>query len=158
MQYHACLITADRAYHCPVGSIWPFLDLRIRWKAKIYWLTDFWTLSGEIYMQVFFLLSCWWNEYYWWRPVHSTVDASICKVGDYPAIQRASLVFTIVWKFHESSWKSAFEEKAKAKVSRTSESAKWCKEQKTYKNSVNLPPILPTYPTTGQSNRQKVQI
>ena len=53
-----------------------------------------------------------------------TVNAFICKVGDYPAIQRASLVFTIVWKFHESSWKSAFEEKAKAKVSRTSESAK----------------------------------
>ena len=25
MQYHACLITADGAYHCPVGSIWPFL-------------------------------------------------------------------------------------------------------------------------------------
>ena len=95
MQYHACLITADRAYHCPVGSIWPFLDLRIRWKAKIYWLTNFWTLSGEICMQVFFLLSCWWNEYYWW----STVDASICKVGDYPAIQRASLLFGNSTKF-----------------------------------------------------------
>ena len=53
-----------------------------------------------------------------------TVNAFICKVGAYPAIQRTSLVFTIVWKFHESSWKSAFEEKAKAKVSRTSESAK----------------------------------
>ena len=26
MQYHASLITADGAYHCPVGSIWPFLD------------------------------------------------------------------------------------------------------------------------------------
>merc|ERR1712079_638274 len=26
MQYHACLITADGAYHCPVGSIWPFLS------------------------------------------------------------------------------------------------------------------------------------
>ena len=25
MQYHACLITADGAYHCPVGSIWPSL-------------------------------------------------------------------------------------------------------------------------------------
>merc|ERR1711978_294553 len=24
MQYHACLITADGAYHCPVGSIWLF--------------------------------------------------------------------------------------------------------------------------------------
>ena len=24
MQYHASLITADRAYHCPVGSIRPF--------------------------------------------------------------------------------------------------------------------------------------
>ena len=25
MQYHASLITADGAYHCPVGSIWLFL-------------------------------------------------------------------------------------------------------------------------------------
>ena len=25
MQYHACLITGDGAYHCPVGSIRPFL-------------------------------------------------------------------------------------------------------------------------------------
>ena len=25
MQYLGCLITADGAYHCPVGSIWPFL-------------------------------------------------------------------------------------------------------------------------------------
>ena len=25
MQYHASLITADGAYHCPVGSIRPFL-------------------------------------------------------------------------------------------------------------------------------------
>ena len=25
MQYHACLITADGSYHCPVGSKWPFL-------------------------------------------------------------------------------------------------------------------------------------
>ena len=25
MQYHACLLTADGAYHCPVGSIWLFL-------------------------------------------------------------------------------------------------------------------------------------
>ena len=25
VQYHASLITADGAYHCPVGSIWPFL-------------------------------------------------------------------------------------------------------------------------------------
>ena len=24
MQYHASLITADGAYHCPLGSIWPF--------------------------------------------------------------------------------------------------------------------------------------
>ena len=24
MQYHACLLSADGAYHCPVGSIWPF--------------------------------------------------------------------------------------------------------------------------------------
>ena len=24
MQYHACLITVDGAYHCPVGSIWLF--------------------------------------------------------------------------------------------------------------------------------------
>ena len=24
MHYHASLITADGAYHCPVGSIWPF--------------------------------------------------------------------------------------------------------------------------------------
>ena len=24
IQYHACLITADGAYHCPVGSIWLF--------------------------------------------------------------------------------------------------------------------------------------
>ena len=26
MQYHASLITADGAYHCPMGSIRPFLD------------------------------------------------------------------------------------------------------------------------------------
>ena len=25
MQYHASLLTADGAYHCPVGSKWPFL-------------------------------------------------------------------------------------------------------------------------------------
>ena len=25
MQYHASLIAADGTYHCPVGSIWPFL-------------------------------------------------------------------------------------------------------------------------------------
>ena len=25
MHYHACWNTADGAYHCPVGSIWPFL-------------------------------------------------------------------------------------------------------------------------------------
>ena len=27
MQYHTSLITTDGAYHCPVGSIWPFLIL-----------------------------------------------------------------------------------------------------------------------------------
>ena len=27
MQYHASLITADGAYHCPVGSTWPFFHL-----------------------------------------------------------------------------------------------------------------------------------
>ena len=27
MQYHGTLITADGAYLCPVGSIWPFLLL-----------------------------------------------------------------------------------------------------------------------------------
>ena len=27
MQYHACFTTADGAYHCPDGSIWPFLAL-----------------------------------------------------------------------------------------------------------------------------------
>ena len=27
MQYHTSFITADGAYHCPVGSIWPFLYL-----------------------------------------------------------------------------------------------------------------------------------
>ena len=26
IQYHACLLTADGAYHCPVGSIWPFFS------------------------------------------------------------------------------------------------------------------------------------
>ena len=26
MQYHACLLSADGAYHCPVGSIWPFFE------------------------------------------------------------------------------------------------------------------------------------
>ena len=25
MQFHASMITADGAYHCPMGSIWPFL-------------------------------------------------------------------------------------------------------------------------------------
>ena len=25
MQYHACLATADRSHHCPVGSILPYL-------------------------------------------------------------------------------------------------------------------------------------
>ena len=29
MQYHACLITADGAYHCPVGSIWLFFIYNI---------------------------------------------------------------------------------------------------------------------------------
>merc|ERR1712014_494963 len=28
MQYHACLLSADGAYHCPVGSIWPFFELQ----------------------------------------------------------------------------------------------------------------------------------
>ena len=28
MQYHASLITADGAYHCPVGSTWPFLSIK----------------------------------------------------------------------------------------------------------------------------------
>ena len=50
---------------------------------------------------------------------------SFVKLATILLIQRASLVFTIVWKFHESSWKSAFQEKAKAKVSRTSESANY---------------------------------
>ena len=30
MQYHASLITADGAYHCPVGGIRPFLLLRLK--------------------------------------------------------------------------------------------------------------------------------
>ena len=34
MQYHACLITADGAYHCPVGSIWLFLKC-VRNVAKV---------------------------------------------------------------------------------------------------------------------------
>ena len=29
MQYHAGLITADGAYNCPVGSIWPFFYLAL---------------------------------------------------------------------------------------------------------------------------------
>ena len=35
MQYHASLITADGAYHCPLGSIWPFFEptnpFLVRW-------------------------------------------------------------------------------------------------------------------------------
>ena len=30
MQYHASLITADGAYHCPVGSIWLFFTLGLQ--------------------------------------------------------------------------------------------------------------------------------
>ena len=29
MQYHASLITDDGAYHCPVGSIWPFFIFKL---------------------------------------------------------------------------------------------------------------------------------
>ena len=29
MQYHSSLISADGAYHCPVGSIWPFFHFEI---------------------------------------------------------------------------------------------------------------------------------
>ena len=37
MQYHASLITADGAYHCPVGSIRPFLKLwsRLKWTKPV---------------------------------------------------------------------------------------------------------------------------
>ena len=30
MQYHACLLSADGAYHCPVGSIWLFFQYKYR--------------------------------------------------------------------------------------------------------------------------------
>ena len=36
MQYHACLITADGAYHCPVGSIWPFFHQNYSNKPNIF--------------------------------------------------------------------------------------------------------------------------
>ena len=83
------------------------------------------------------------------------MDAFICKVGDYPAIQRASLVFTIVWKFHESSWKSAFQEKAKAKVSRTSESANYDVQNRKPAKFSEPDSDLAHLP---KCNRQKVQI
>ena len=37
MQYHASFITADGAYHCPVGSIRPFLKLwsRLKWTKPV---------------------------------------------------------------------------------------------------------------------------
>ena len=37
MQYHAPLITADGAYHCPVGSIWLFFNtLEPLWKSALH--------------------------------------------------------------------------------------------------------------------------
>ena len=53
MKYHASLITADGAYHCPVGSIKPFLFHHSPWAGSEQicevWFTALTLLIGQIF-------------------------------------------------------------------------------------------------------------
>ena len=57
MQYHASLLTADVAYHCPVGSIWLFL-IYLSWPGHLYikWGTEPWGKRDALFRPRWMLL------------------------------------------------------------------------------------------------------
>ena len=82
IQYHACLITADGAYHCPVGSIWPFFPQLHVQRLCVYFQKKYhnpfpyetkcsqpWKLKHKftLLLALLFNISCWWPFcVIWW--------------------------------------------------------------------------------------------